>query len=240
MTGKIYLTGDTHGSFKRVKLFCKTHELTEDDVVVILGDAGLNYYLADRDKHGKKLLEKLPPRFLCVHGNHEERPYNLPQYHEAEAFGGTVYVEDRFPRILFAKDGEVYDLGGTKCLVIGGAYSVDKDYRLKKGYQWFASEQPDDEIKRRVEAKLDECGWQVDVVLSHTVPLRFEPREAFIPEVDQSKVDKSTERWLGEIEAKLDYKRWYAGHYHIQKQVERLRIMSFDWCRLWPRESEEV
>ena len=41
-----------------------------------------------------------------------------------------VWVEDKYPNLLFAKDGEVYDFDGYKCLVIGGAYSVDKYWRI--------------------------------------------------------------------------------------------------------------
>ena len=35
--------------------------------------------------------------------------------------------------------------------------------------------------------------WQVDVVFSHTCPLKYEPVEVFLPGIDQSTVDKSTE-----------------------------------------------
>lgn len=41
-----------------------------------------------------------------------------------------------------------------KTIVIGGAYSVDKFYRLSKGYNWFEDEQPSDEIKAYVESNL--------------------------------------------------------------------------------------
>ncbi len=231
----VYVTGDTHGRFKRVKAFCGRMGLTTDDVVVILGDAGLNYYLGPRDRRGKHDLGRLPPTFLCIHGNHEERPENVPGYHLASAFGGQVWVEDEFPNILFARDGEVYELAGMRCVAIGGAYSVDKQIRLERGWSWFASEQPDDAAKRRVEAKLTELGWDVDVVLSHTVPRSFEPVEAFIDGVDESTVDTSTEDWLQMVEDRLAYRRWYAGHYHVEKRVGNLRIMFEDWDLLeWP------
>ena len=54
---------------------------------------------------------------------------------------GKVWVEEAYPNILFAKDGEIYDIAGMKTIVIGGAYSVDKFYRLSKGYNWFEDEQ---------------------------------------------------------------------------------------------------
>ncbi len=75
-------------------------------------------------------------------------------------------------------------------------------------------------------------GWRVDVVLSHTTPLSYEPTEAFLPFVDQSTVDTSTEQWLDEIESRLHYDRWYAGHFHTAKTVDKLRIMYQDYARL--------
>ena len=51
-----------------------------------------------------------------------------------------VYYEEEFPSILFAKDGEVYNLNGLKTIVMGGAYSIDKAYRLAYGYGWWEDE----------------------------------------------------------------------------------------------------
>lgn len=53
------------------------------------------------------------------------------EYKLQEWNGGKVWVEEAYPNILFAKDGEIYDIAGMKTIVIGGAYSVDKFYRLK-------------------------------------------------------------------------------------------------------------
>jgi 3-oxoacid CoA-transferase subunit A len=41
----IFLTGDTHRDFYRIFEFCEENELKEDDILIILGDAGINYYL---------------------------------------------------------------------------------------------------------------------------------------------------------------------------------------------------
>lgn len=141
-------------------------------------------------------------------------------------------MEDTYPNLLFAKDGEVYDLDGRQALVIGGAYSVDKYYRLSRGWGWWADEQPSPEIKARVEASIEQMGWMVDIVLSHTTPLKYEPVEVFLPGIDQSKVDKSTEEWLDSIEERLDYKKWYCGHYHTEKKIDRLQIMFNDYAAL--------
>lgn len=214
-----YITGDCHGKFDRIIWFNKyNHKLTEDDVMILLGDVGLNYYGNKTDCKNKAILNEFPNYFLCIHGNHEARPLSVGGYEEKKWHGGSVYYEPDYPRILFAKDGEIYDLDGKKVIVIGGAYSVDKDYRLKVGLPWFSDEQPSDEIKRTVESKLEEVNWEVDYVLSHTCPMKYEPTDLFLDFINQTKVDKSTELWLSDIEAKLSYKKWYFGHYHENRE----------------------
>lgn len=52
---------------------------------------------------------------------------------------------------------------------------------------------------------MDKLGWTVDVVLSHTMSLKYELVEVFLSGVDKSKVDKSTEEWLDGIEDGMDY-----------------------------------
>ena len=70
----VYVTGDTHASFGE---FCDTvrnEELTGEDLVIILGDAGFNYFGADADRINKMQVNSLGVPVLCVHGNHEMRP----------------------------------------------------------------------------------------------------------------------------------------------------------------------
>ena len=205
----VYLAGDTHGWFDRIEAFCRERDMEQENTFIILGDVGLNYFGDFRDWPGKEQLARLPCTFFCIHGNHEQRPTPLMGYQRSEYHGGAVWVEPQYPNIVFAIDGEVYDFCGHSCLVIGGAYSVDKWYRLARGFHWWPDEQPSEEIRREVETVLERRDWQVDVVLSHTCPLKYEPREVFLKGLDQSTVDKSTEEWLGKIELRLRYQRWY-------------------------------
>jgi 3-oxoacid CoA-transferase subunit A len=224
-----YITGDTHGDFRRFEKFCEKFNTTEEDVMIILGDAGINYYGGKRDKLNKSFISDFPITFFCIHGNHEMRPLDIKTYKTKEFYGGTVWYEEEFPNILFAKDGEIYNLptanGYKKCLVIGGAYSVDKFYRLAHGYAWFANEQPSDEIKSFVENQISDAKNSVDIVLTHTCPLKYEPIEVFLSFIDQSTVDKTTEEWLGKVEGTLNYEKWYCGHYHTEKTIDKLIFM---------------
>jgi len=227
----IYFTGDTHGSFSRIENFCSKMETSKDDVMIILGDAGINFYGGWRDQHKKEFISTLPITLFCIHGNHEQRPSTIPTYIEKEWHQGIVYVEERFPSILFARDGEVYDLNGKKSIAIGGAYSIDWMLRIP-GRSWWSDEQPSQEIKERVECKLDQLDWKVDIVLSHTVPLKYEPAEVFLPGLDQRKVDKSTEEWLDSIEQRLQYDKWYAGHFHTAKKILNLELLFENYITL--------
>lgn len=219
----VFYTGDIHGMpWNVVKLSIRLH-LTKDDTIVILGDVGANFYCDERDIECKAALNKIKPMVLCVHGNHEARPSSLPIYRQKSWNGGLVWYEEEYPSLLFAKDGEIFDLEGLRHLVIGGAYSVDKYYRLTRGINWFPDEQPSEEIKQYVEAQIKEKPF--DIVLSHTCPFKYEPTEVFLPMIDQSTVDSSTEHWLDHIEESIEYKAWFCGHWHIDKRIDKMHFL---------------
>lgn len=223
----IYYTGDTHGSLYDITSFCHRVKPTSKDILVILGDVGANYYRGKRDYAFKEALRHLKPTIFCIHGNHEIRPANIPTYLTKEWNGGTVWYEEEYPKLLFAKDGDIYHLEGLRHLVIGGAYSVDKHYRLSRGYGWWADEQPSAEIKTYVEKQIENN--KIDIVLSHTCPAKYIPTEAFLPMIDQNTVDNSTECWLDTIEERLDYRAWFCGHWHIDKRIEGMHFLFHDF-----------
>ena len=204
----IYITGDTHGDFRRIFDLCMRFETSVDDIMVILGDAGINFSGGFKDQAKKDYIAAMPITLFCIHGNHEQRPFTISSYEETEWHGGIAYVEKEYPNILFAKDGEIFDLDGLKTVAIGGAYSIDKMMRIAYGWGWWEDEQPSEEIKQYVEQQLTDNNWKVDVVLSHTTPLKYEPVEVFLSGVDQNRVDKSTEKWLDGIEDRLESEKY--------------------------------
>ena len=237
----VYFTGDIHGSPFKLQVFCRYMELTEKDTIVILGDVGANYYGGKRDKQFKEQIAKLAPTIFCIHGNHEQRPANIPSYKAKEWNDGPVWYEEEYPNLLFARDGNIYVIDGVRYLVIGGAFSVDKNYRLSRGYGWWAEEQPSEEIKARVGRRVANSG--LDVILSHTCPFKYEPREAFLPGIDQSEVDSSTEEWLDTIEESVDYKAWFCGHWHIDKRIDKMHFLydefeSDEWLQTMIKEEQ--
>ena len=150
----VYFTGDIHGDYSPLVDFYNRIHPTMNDVIILLGDVGLNFYGGRLDKQMKIVLNDLDTTFFCIHGNHEMRPATISTYETKGWNGGTVWHEPHYPNLLFAKDGEIYTINGIRYLVIGGAYSVDKYYRLRHGYGWWPDEQPSEEIKRYVESQI--------------------------------------------------------------------------------------
>ena len=155
--------------------------------------------------------------------DHEERAENIKTYKEINFFDGIAYAEDKYPNLIFAKSSEVYTIEGMKVLVIGGAYSIDKNMRLVYDYPWFKSEQLTKEEMNNIYEKVNNKHF--DIVLSHTCPYKYIPREMFLPFVDQNKVDNSMELFLDKIEENISYDKWYCGHYHTEKEIDKIEFM---------------
>lgn len=236
MKQNILVLGDIHGSWKPVRDLYQRHPYTFNDhenVLILLGDAGLNFFFNHRDEEFKKKLSKYPFTYFVVRGNHEERPSNCVQdnpnaWDLEDMWDGKVWVEKDYPYIKYAMDTVSFynipydDNNVLKTLVIPGAYSVDKYRRLEMGWSWFPQEQLSKEEQTEGLKLIEQNNWKCDLVLSHTCPIIYEPTDLFLSVVDQSMVEKDMERYLGQIEYQLDYKAWLWGHYHQFRDYPRI------------------
>lgn len=234
---KWLLMGDIHGDAGPVAYFYHHNKdrLQLDDPnlttrIILLGDVGANFtWIGTRDREFKTALSKFPFTYICLRGNHEMRvsqamKKNPGGWEKKEKYAGTVYVEKEFPKIEYLEDvPAIYQFSGYKTLSLPGAYSVDKEYRLKHQWVWFEDEQLSEEEMESGRILAGENSF--DLVISHTCPITYEPRDLFLSSIDQSNVDKTMERFLAEIEMQIVYKRWTWGHFHSD--------------RLWPWEGEK-
>ena len=215
-----------------------------ENILVCLGDFGGNYFGNYRDDDFKNKLERYPfDAYFVIRGNHEERASNCAKanpdkWHTETFLGNEVLVENAHPRIKYALDvpavykfpyvkvhsiemeedenGELPDdiMGTLDVLVVPGAYSIDKMHRIANGWSWFPEEQLSAEEQQIGIDICEKYAYRFDMVLSHTCPIIFEPTDLFLSFVDQSSVDKTMERYLGQLEYKMSYDFWLWGHYH--------------------------
>ncbi len=243
---KFYVTGDKHRNFENVKLFCRDVNTRRKDVLIILGDAGLNYYEDFRDDELKREMTALNITLFCLHGNKEKRPQNIATYGIRNFCGGKVYYEPKYPNILFAVDGEIYTFEGKKYMAVGGAHSVDKMRCLEEGKPFWEDEMPDAATKIKVEERLAAVNNNIYGIMTHTCPIKYLPTEMFVStrqhaelnrkskkakkkskdcKVFKLDIDRTTEEWLGKLEEKVTYEVWFCGHYHVDKQIEKVNMM---------------
>lgn len=242
--GRVFLKGDIHGHIDRIKDFCDRAQTTEDDILILLGDVGINIYGEGRDTLWRA-FKKLPITILCVRGNHEARPekcnYKLDVYDLGDKTIIAAYHKDKLPNVYFLYDGW-QQIKNHMFFVINGAYSVDKEYRLKNGWFW----EPDEQLSEKERERLwniftyTESTVGAEYVLSHTCPSSCVPTQLFLSFIDQSKVDHTMEDFCGKfydiLKSKDTFKKWYCGHFHadlllaekVQMLYENFEMLDLD------------
>lgn len=211
---RLFIRGDCHGDFDFLSSFCRDNQTTKDDVLIILGDAGILYYGSNsrREKFLKDYISTYPITLFCVRGNHEDRPQNRTEMVTKEIFDNTVYYDPDYPNILYAIDSCRYEINNQSFYVIGGAYSVDKFYRLQNGWKWNPDEQLTPKEMEEIEEKT--AGRHFNHILAHTCPFTWEPTYLFLRGIDQSAVDNTMEHWLEHVVQNCAFDNYWFGHFH--------------------------
>lgn len=223
----IYITGDCHGGFDRFEND-KFSNLTKNDYVIICGDFG---GILDQNKRARyerkriKQLSKMKFTTLFVDGNHEnfDRLYSYPII---EWHGSKVHKINS--SIFHLMRGEIYEIDNKKIFAFGGASChdipdgiLDDDnlekideydkrhagYRIR-GYNWWDLELPTDGELRNGLDNLCKVNNKVDYIISHCAPTSIQ--NAFNPYYPDNKLTK----YFEEIKDKVEFKKWYFGHYH--------------------------
>lgn len=227
----IYVTGDIHGCHDCCKLSNSAWKeqtgLTRDDYLIICGDFGLPFLDVDIKKHEKgfgneysywaKWLSKKPYTILFVDGNHEN--FNFWDSQPIERWhGGRIQRHPHIKNVIHLMRGEVYDIDGKTFLTFGGAVSIDKAYR-KENVTWWRQEDATIDDLARAYVTLKKHNNKVDYVITHTIP------ERYISKIDglKSTFFDKTAMFLDDIYARIEFKRWYAGHFHIDSVVKTMQ-----------------
>ncbi len=220
MARNIYVIGDIHGDYDLIDARfgeLQASSLKEkEDVLFVAGDAGfINSYESEKSKEKRiEHLNHLPFIIIVVLGNHENYDIieSLP---EVEIFNGKCYKEEGVD-VYYAKNGQVFDIDGTKFFTFNGGLSIDKEKRLEyeKEYGikfWWPQEIKEEDFPA---AFHNYFTHQVDFVITHDVPKDiFVKLVPFIPGRFKNQTCPLQD-FLQRIYAIPKFKHWYAGHYH--------------------------
>ena len=248
----IYITGDTHSDFRRFsrRVFPEQEDMTKEDYVIIAGDFGGIWYNLDDNEHQKMEqhnLDELDGRSfttLFIPGNHENYDRLMGnEFPEYDWHGGRV--RQIRPSVLMLMRGDMYVIDGVRFFAFGGASShdvsdgildsADPDWRKKakeldrrgryyyrvKGISWWPQELPTEEEMQHGLETLEKNGWKTDFVVTHCAP---SSTQAFLGIHDNDCLT----RYLEDIRAKLDYKKWFFGHYHNNINVNAEDILLYE------------
>ena len=214
----LYITGDTHGNFDRILKWTETAKPNKDkDFLFILGDFG---YIWDNkrtsfEKDNLDFISCLPFTTLFIDGNHENHE-RLNSMRVVNFSGGKAHKV--YDSIYHLMRGQVYEIAGKRIFTFGGASSIDKHLRTE-GMSWWKEEEFNYHEANTAYENLNKVGWEVDYVLTHSAP--FSIRDKLF----ESNKPSSTERMLEAMLRNIKFKRWYFGHYHIDKKMDNFTAM---------------
>lgn len=227
----IYITGDTHGD-QILWDVCIHSFLKENDTIIIAGDFGMGFF--DGRWWSEEMffdhLEQQNYTVLFVDGNHED--FNkLNSYPVSQWNGGRVHRIRK--NVIHLMRGEIYEIEGKRLLAFGGGYSLDKEMRVP-GRTWWPEEMPSEEEYTHGIDNLERVGNQVDYIITHTCP-----RETveYMASVNRLGINKNVAEelpltaYLQSIQWKVSYRKWYFGHFHLDRELWRNQYVLLNGIR---------
>lgn len=218
----IYVIGDTHGEYFKLDDVEKKAFLTKDDYVIVCGDFG---FIFTNSKLEQRILDDLAKKeytILFVDGNHECFPI-LNKYPVKEWNGGRIHRIR--PNIIHLMRGQVFNIEDKTFFTFGGAFSTDRGFRRLNVSYW-NEEVPNGEEIDEGRANLERVGNKVDYIITHTLPSSATRMLGYY--IDDKTPDKHFTDFLDEVRTTVDYKKWFAGHFHKDQYAnnsDNIRIL---------------
>lgn len=215
MKNKIIITGDTHADISRI-LKIDDSEMTKNDIVIILGDFGVIWGDSERTEYCLKVLGEKNFTTAFLDGNHE----NFVEIARLEKtiFWNNGYVGLLPHGVIHLLRGEIYNINDKRIGVCGGANSVDLWHRTE-GISWWREEEITNNDINKFMTIAEEYDNKVDIMLSHDAPASIIPIVKLYSGVNDGEISNS-QKQLEKINQIIDIKKWYFGHWHIDKKID--------------------
>lgn len=215
MKNKIIITGDTHADISRI-LKIDDSEMTKNDIVIILGDFGVIWGDSEKTEYCLKVLGEKNFTTAFLDGNHE----NFVEIARLEKtiFWNNGYVGLLPHGVIHLLRGEIYNINDKRIGVCGGANSVDLWHRTE-GVSWWREEEITNNDINKFMTIAEEYDNKVDIMLSHDAPASIIPVVKLYSGVNDGEISNS-QKQLEKINQIIDIKKWYFGHWHIDKKID--------------------
>ena len=222
----IYVTGDTHQNINIKKLtidfFPEQKFMTKNDYVIICGDFGCVWNGSNSDKYWQRWFDNKNFTTLFVNGNHEN--FNLiKQYPVSEWNGGKVQFIT--PSIIHLMRGEIYNIDGYSFFAMGGASSHDIEFRTEN-ISWWRDELPNDQEYENAFKNLEKHNNKVDFIISHCCSDNVQNM------INSNYVHDKLTNFFRIIDETVEFKKWFFGHYHIDKDFGKYRCLFEDVIKI--------
>jgi hypothetical protein len=157
--------------------------------------------------------------------------------YELEIWNGGKVRHIIRDKVILLERGQVFTIEGKTFFTFGGARShdiqggiLDKNtpnfVELKKkairnelpyrviGESWWSQELPSEDEMQEGRINLERVKYKVDYVITHCMSTNIQKLL-----IKDGSSDVLTD-YFEELEQKLQYKRWYSGHYHINEDID--------------------
>ena len=208
----IYFLSDIHEDINFKGLTEYLNIATDNDLLLILGDVGLNFANTAENKAFTKKFLSIDKNVAFIEGNHENFGY-INSFPLEYWNGGKVHrLTDR---IVHLTRGSIYEIDGYKFFTFGGCKSSQK---WKDLGLWFDGEEATEEELNFAIVNLKANNNAVDYVLTH----KYESDE--IPQ-NQSQPLLALCKY---IDKNVLYKKWLSGHWHREYSSGEKRLCVYD------------
>jgi Icc-related predicted phosphoesterase len=206
---KILFMGDVHGDFVTMNNIL---ELEKPDLCIQLGDFGIWPRLSGSNfgkfQYDMKHLHDVKYPLYFIEGNHEDYEYLNDNY---DSYDGTYLIENEYKKVKHIRRGYIEKINDMNFLFIGGAESIDKQFRTE-GISWFPEETITNFDIECILNNVSTLNIKIDVIVSHTCPEEFNVIENKYH--DRSPSMKALSCLLHELKPYY----WYFGHFHLFKR----------------------
>ena len=211
------ITGDTHGDRFLVSKLVRENR---GEILMIAGDCGLCFSNSAEENRFLDALEEEDITILFVDGNHEN--FEALSHYPVEVWrGGKVHRIRK--NILHLMRGQVFRIEGQKFFTMGGAYSRDRATRVE-GLSYWKEELPSREEYEEAARNLAFHRFSVDYVISHTAPREIIRRMGYYGDPHDAELTGFLE-W---VMYETDYKGWFFGHWHTDREIGKHRAIFSD------------